>query len=261
MNQGFGICMLSVIPLRAEASDKSEMVSQLLFGDKFQILERAGAWLRICTAYDDYEGWIDSKQITEIEKDVYSGLQADTILGLQLLNEATRLPDNEKILLLPGSTLPSYDEEGGCQINEHQYKIKGKIKNVIPDDFASGIEKAATFYLNTPYLWGGRTPFGIDCSGFSQVVYKQFGIRLKRDAWQQALHGELVGFLQEVQPGDLAFFDNDEGKITHVGIMLNDHQIIHASGRVKIDRIDNQGIFSNDLNRYTHKLRLVKRYS
>jgi gamma-D-glutamyl-L-lysine dipeptidyl-peptidase len=261
MNQGFGICVLSLIPLRAEASDRSEMVSQLLFGDNFQILERSGAWLRICTAYDDYEGWVDSKQVAEIEKDAYSRLQIDTVLGLQLSNEAIRLSDNEKIALLPGSTLPFYEEEGNCGINGVQYKIKGKINNVVPDDFASGIEKTAKFYLNSPYLWGGRSPFGIDCSGFVQIVFKQFGIRIKRDARQQALQGELVGFLQEAQPGDLAFFDNEEGRITHVGIMLNDHQIIHASGRVKIDRIDNQGIYSKDLNRYTHKLRVIKRYS
>lgn len=262
MNQGFGICVLSVIPLRADASDKSEMVSQLLFGDHFQILERSGSWMRISMAYDSYEGWIDSKQIAEIPRDLYSQLVPETILGLHLYNEAIRLPQNDRIALLPGSTLPFYnEEEGSCSFNNKHYKITGKINSVIPNNFASNIEAAAKFYLNAPYLWGGRSPFGIDCSGFSQVVFKQFGIRIKRDACQQALQGELIGFLQEVEAGDLAFFDNDEGKITHVGIMLNDHQIIHASGRVKIDRIDNQGIYSSDLKRYTHNLRVIKRYS
>lgn len=262
MNQGFGICALSLIPLRAEASDKSEMVSQLLFGDHFQILDRSGLWMRICTAYDSYEGWIDSKQAVEIQKDIYSQLVPDTVLGLQLLNEAVRLPENDRIALLPGCTLPFYnEEEGACIINNKRYRITGKINAVVPDDFVSHIATAAKFYLNSPYLWGGRSPYGIDCSGFCQIVFKQFGIRIKRDASQQALQGELVGFLQEVQAGDLAFFDNEEGKITHVGIMLNDHQIIHASGRVKIDRIDHQGIYSSDLNRYTHKLRVIKRYN
>lgn len=262
MNQGFGICVLSLIPLRSEPSDRSEMVSQLLFGDSFQILERSGAWMRICTAYDSYEGWIDSKQIAEINKALFSQLLTDTVLGLEVRAEAFRIPGNERTLLLPGSTLPFYNEEEGiCGIDGRKYKIKGKVNIVVPDDFAGNIENAARFYLNTPYLWGGRSLFGIDCSGFCQIVFKQFGIRLNRDASQQALQGELVGFLQEAQPGDLAFFDNEEGKITHVGIMLNDHQIIHASGRVKIDRIDNQGIFSSDLQRYTHKLRIIKRYN
>jgi cell wall-associated NlpC family hydrolase len=121
------------------------------------------------------------------------------------------------------------------------------------------VSNAAIFYLNAPYLWGGRSVFGIDCSGFTQMVLRQFGIRLKRDAWQQAEQGDLVAFLQETVSGDLAFFDNEDGRITHVGIMLGNERIIHASGRVKIDSVDNHGIYSNELNRYTHKLRIVKR--
>ena len=117
------------------------------------------------------------------------------------------------------------------------------------------------FYLNTPYLWGGRSVFGIDCSGFTQMVFRQFGIRIKRDAWQQAEQGQLLGFIQEARAGDLAFFDNVEGRITHVGIMLDNGRIIHASGRVRVDPVDTQGIFNKELNMYTHKLRIVKRFT
>ena len=121
------------------------------------------------------------------------------------------------------------------------------------------MEETAQFYLNAPYLWGGRTFFGIDCSGFSQLVYKHLGVKIKRDAAQQAEEGRVVDFLQEAVPGDLAFFDNEHGKVTHVGIILDDLDIIHASGRVKVDRIDEQGIFCLDSQKYTHKLRIIRR--
>ncbi|HXI00541.1 MAG TPA: C40 family peptidase [Sphingobacteriaceae bacterium] len=259
MDQGFGICTLSLAPVRAEASDRSEMISQLLFGDYFQILERSDSWLRICAQYDEYEGWVDFKQIVEIEEDLYNKVKSDAVLGLQLTHEATQLCNNEIIHLLSGSTLPFYND-GIFHLNHKEYTINGSVSSGNPKNFASGIESVARFYLNAPYLWGGRSPFGIDCSGYTQIVFKQFGICLKRDARQQALQGNMVGFLQEARAGDLAFFDNEEGRITHVGIMLNDHEIIHASGRVKIDKIDNQGIFSADLGRYSHRLRIIKRY-
>jgi gamma-D-glutamyl-L-lysine dipeptidyl-peptidase len=256
MNQAFGICTLSLVPVRSEASHKSEMSTQLLFGDHFQILERQGDWIRLCTAYDDYEGWVDFRQVLEISKDIYSTIEYSTILGLQL-GEA-RVGD-EVMHLVPGSTLPFYNE-GVCSVKGTKYKITGLVNNVTQDNLAEDIVRVSRFYLNTPYLWGGKSPFGIDCSGFCQMVFKQFGIRLKRDAWQQVLQGEPVSFLQEAMPGDLAFFDNEEGRIIHVGIMLNNQTIIHASGRVKIDKIDNQGIYSDELSRYTHKLRIIKRY-
>jgi gamma-D-glutamyl-L-lysine dipeptidyl-peptidase len=127
--------------------------------------------------------------------------------------------------------------------------------------FESGnIRSVALQYLDTPYSWGGKSKCGIDCSGFCQQVFKQFGIKLPRDAYQQAEHGEVVGFLLEAQTGDLAFFDNEEGKITHVGLMLSPDEIIHASGKVRIDKIDNQGIIHSETGARTHKLRIIKRY-
>jgi gamma-D-glutamyl-L-lysine dipeptidyl-peptidase len=122
------------------------------------------------------------------------------------------------------------------------------------------VRQTALKYLDTPYLWGGKSICGIDCSGFSQQVYKHFGIKLPRDSYQQAELGEGVGFLLEAQCGDLAFFDNDEGRITHVGIMLSSDEIIHASGKVRIDKIDNQGIINAETGARTHKLRIIKRY-
>jgi cell wall-associated NlpC family hydrolase len=161
---------------------------------------------------------------------------------------------------LAGSSIP-HTVDGLFYLAENSYKLEGYSIDPNTVEFDLGISKAAMFYLDAPYLWGGRSVFGIDCSGFTQMVFKQFGIRLKRDAWQQAEQGELLGFLQESRAGDLAFFDNEDGRITHVGIMLNNQQIIHASGKVRIDSIDAQGIYNTELNRYTHKLRILKRFN
>jgi gamma-D-glutamyl-L-lysine dipeptidyl-peptidase len=261
MNLSFGVCNLSLVPLRTEASDKSEMCSQLLFGDHFTLLEVGEKWSRILTEYDEYEGWIDNKQYVKINQTAFDGLSnAKSILGLEVFCKAYKT-DNQLVLkLLAGSTIPHHVDDL-FYLGDTRYKIEGKTVNPKYSEFRSGVKDAAQFYLGSPYLWGGRSIFGIDCSGFSQMVFKQFGIKLKRDAWQQAEQGELVAFLQEARTGDLAFFDNDEGRITHVGIMLNNQTIIHASGTVRIDPIDNQGIFNAELNRYTHKLRIVKRFS
>lgn len=260
MQQTFGICKLSVIPLRAEPADRSEMISQLLFGDHFEILERQEKWVKIRCAYDEYEGWMDPKQVQKISQEQYQELEnTKDILGLKACHRVQNI-SGEIYHLMPGTTLPNYQhpafgwEETRMELEERPLKHRREAFDV-------EIEAVSKFYLNAPYLWGGKTPFGIDCSGLTQIVFKQFGIRLKRDAWEQALHGEVVAFLQEARTGDLAFFDNDEGRITHVGIMLGNSQIIHASGKVRIDPIDDQGIFNKELNRYTHNLRVIKRYA
>ena len=259
MNQQFGVCNLALVPLRAEPTDKSEMSSQLLFGDHFTIQEKMGNWLRIFTAHDEYEGWIDIKQFDEIDHAVFVALHdLNTILGPSVGHRVTKVSANELIHLVAGSNIPK-TLDNFFYLRDTKYKLEGEAIVPAKDNFRSGVIDAARFYLNAPYLWGGKSIFGIDCSGLTQMVFRQFGIKLKRDAYQQAEQGELVGFLQEAQAGDLAFFDNDEGRITHVGIMLNNEQIVHASGRVRVDGIDNQGIFNRELNRYTHKLRIIKR--
>jgi cell wall-associated NlpC family hydrolase len=155
-----------------------------------------------------------------------------------------------------GSSLPNC-ADGQLRIGQNLYHFQGMA---VPPK-SGGREflvETALMYLHAPYLWGGRSPFGIDCSGFVQVVYKFSGIQLPRDAWQQAEKGDLLSFIEESAPGDLAFFDNDEGTIIHVGILLENNRIIHASGKVRIDVIDHQGIYNRDLRAYTHNLRLIK---
>ncbi|MEH6763054.1 MAG: C40 family peptidase [Aequorivita antarctica] len=245
----YGICNLSVVPLRAEASDVSEMVTQLLYGEHFKILETRKKWSRIRLAFDNYEGWIDNKQYLTIAEENYSDFEKQELKLSSDIVDFVTASDNQLFSICLGSNISA------SEYLKHHFEGKS-ISKVLPKEH---LIETALLYLNTPYLWGGKTPFGIDCSGFTQMVYKLNGYKLLRDASQQATQGEALSFIEESEPGDLAFFDNDEGKITHVGIIMKDNYIIHAHGKVRIDRLDHSGIFNYELRNHTHKLRVIKR--
>ncbi|MGI4804218.1 MAG: NlpC/P60 family protein [Janthinobacterium lividum] len=249
----YGIINLAIVPLRDEPAHRSQQVSQLLFGEDFKVLETKEQWLKVKNEF--YTGWIQAIQCFLLEKADYENFKQKPVQLTQEPVTIIRRNNPDSFLHLPaGSFLPGI-LNGQFNIGTTAYELQ----NPIPPKENDLIKYAKT-YLNTPYLWGGRTHFGIDCSGFSQAVFLQSGIKIKRDAWQQAEQGILVDFLQAAKPGDLAFFDNEAGRIVHVGIMLNNEQIIHASGSVKIDRIDDQGIFSAEQKKYTHQLRIIKRF-
>ena len=250
----FGICNLAIIPLRAESSDRSEIVSQVLFGEHFEVLEQHQQWAKIKLQYDGYEGWIDAKQFQSITEADYQQLSVDAIILNSDLVEYITSPHN---LLMPIPLGASLSFLNHSEINTAGFDFEGmKISGIKPK---SNLINIAFMYLNAPYLWGGKTPFGIDCSGFTQMVYKLNGYRLQRDASQQAIEGEPLSFIEESEPGDLAFFDNEEGKIIHVGIIMDNNYIIHSSGKVRIDRLDHLGIYNAETNRHTHKLRVIKK--
>lgn len=250
----FGICNLAMIPLRAEASDKSEIVSQVLFGEHFEVLEQHKQWSLIKIQYDEYQGWIDTKQFQAINESNYKQLSLDAIILNADLIEYITAPSN---LLIPIPLGASLSFLTNPEINTSNFDFEGtKTSGIKPK---SNIITSSFMYLNAPYLWGGKTPFGIDCSGFTQMVYKLNGYKLLRDASQQALQGEALSFIEESEPGDLAFFDNDEGNIIHVGIIMESNYIIHASGKVRIDRLDHLGIYNAESNKHTHKLRVIKK--
>jgi hypothetical protein len=245
----YGICHLSVIPLRAEATDTSEMVSQLLYGELFKVIEIRKKWSRIRLAFDKYEGWIDNKQFLDINEEDYKKLLLKpSVLSSDLVDFITT-PENQLLSVCMGSNVKA------THFLNHSFDGK-KVSEIYPK---THLIETALLYLNTPYLWGGKTPFGIDCSGFTQMVYKLNGYKLLRDASQQATQGEALSFIEESEPGDLAFFDNSEGAIVHVGIIMKDNYIIHAHGKVRIDRIDHSGIFNYEARAHTHKLRVIKR--
>lgn len=245
----YGICNLSVVPLRSESSDKSELVSQVLYGEYFKVLEQRKNWSRIRLAFDNYEGWMDNKQYLEIPKDVYYKIDSSNFKYSSDLVEFVQDSKNQLYPIILGSSLNALDELK----HSHDGNV---ITTKMPKE---NLIKTASLYLNAPYLWGGKTPFGIDCSGFTQMVYKINGYNLFRDASQQANQGEVLSFIEESEPGDLAFFDNSEGEIIHVGIIMENNYIIHAHGCVRIDRLDQSGIYNVDTNKHSHKLRVIKK--
>lgn len=245
----YGLCHLSIVPVRKETSDMSELVTQLLYGDIFKITEQRKNWCKVCIEFDQYEGWIDCKQFVEITSGQFHLIAESTPKIVTDLVEYITDSNNHLQAITLGSVI------NGLDVLEHHYEgnfTEGILKK-------EEIVKTALLYLNSPYLWGGKTPFGIDCSGFTQMVYKINGYKLQRDATQQAAQGDTLSFIEECEPGDLAFFDNQEGKITHVGIVLQNHNIIHAHGCVRIDHLDHTGIFNSQLQKHTHKLRVLKK--
>lgn len=252
-----GICLLSVVPVREKPSDKSQMVNQLLFGETVKIIDILKNWLLIEGEGNHYEGWVDGLQIHLVGKDVYDGLKKEDPVFLALPYMKAKYSGGSVLLSL-GSRLPffgdnEFEADGisfGFEGEPEIYQGKKSQKEVVV---------LAKKYLGIPYLWGGRSYFGLDCSGFTEVVYRTCGYQLPRDSSDQAQEGKIVGFIDEVQAGDLAFFDNEEEQIVHVGILLSHSQIIHASGSVRIDSIDHEGIFNETQQKYTHKLRIIKR--
>lgn len=250
----FGICNLAVIPLRLEPSDRSEIVSQILFGEHFEVLEKQKQWRKVKMQFDQYEGWIDEKQFQSLTQDEYNTLSKLPVVLNGDLVEYITYGNNQLLPITLGASLAFLSNP---QLNVQEMSFDGlRQEGILPK---SNLIETAFMYLNAPYLWGGKSPFGIDCSGFTQMVYKLNGYSLLRDASQQATQGVPLSFIEESEAGDLAFFDNEEGKIIHVGLIMDDNYIIHASGKVRVDRLDHLGIYNAELNKHTHKLRVIKK--
>lgn len=252
-----GVSRLAIVPVRSYPSETSEMVSQLLFGDHYTVLEsmNGGKWLKIEIHFDDYLGWIDAKQHYPVSGAYFDHLNN---VNYKICTDisASLLFNKSPIQILIGSILPISSME---LFNiEEQLAFNGESHNMGDSMGYEFVKQIAHKYLNAPYLWGGKTPFGVDCSGFVQMVFKIAGYRLSRDASEQALQGTKVNSLGEAQPGDLCYFGT-KTKITHVGLLLADSKIIHASGKVRIDDISEQGIHLSTTNELTHKLQLIKR--
>lgn len=256
----YGICLLSLVPIRNKPQHSSEMVSQLLFGEIVFIEGQHKNWLKIKVVYDNYEGWIDYKQILIITENEFNEIQAKqkgltTEITDILINET----DNIIFPVLLGSSLPGITNNT-FYLDKKIYIYTGKYLIKALEPKAENIIRIAIDYLHTPYLWGGRSPFGIDCSGLIQNVFKFFDIKLPRDAYQQAETGNLVPFITEAGTADVAFFEDESGKIVHTGIIISNNRIIHSSGQVRIDNIDDNGIFNLSSKKYTHKLKFIKRF-
>ncbi|HEY0058227.1 MAG TPA: C40 family peptidase [Flavisolibacter sp.] len=249
------VCIVPVSPMRREAAHRSEMVSQLLFGECANILEDEGDFIKVRGAYDSYEGWCQRSQLKAIDDSVPP---ATTLFSSGFHDEV--LLQGEPMSIPFGCPLYSA-EQSAILFGEGLVDNKDLLPNAIQSSLGFTPERVRDIsirFLNTSYLWGGRSVFGIDCSGFSQQVFKLMGISLLRDAYQQAERGEAVPDLSSARIGDLVFFNNEAGRITHVGILLKPNEIIHASGRVRIDRITGEGIY-NEQDKKTHNLHSIRR--
>ena len=245
-----GISLLSIIPMRAEPSEKSEMTSQLLFGEHFITIEQTEKWLHIRSGIDTYQGWIPANMASDFPDDFPLTLTPDVIRSPYVICSA----GDRQIHLPGGSLIPATTGHSTFQLAGEKYTFCGGMTQ----HAGSSLARHALQYLNAPYLWGGKTIFGTDCSGLVQIVCRMAGHRIPRDAAQQVFTG------REVTPGaaaasDIAFFNDDNGKIIHTGILCSAGSITHASGHVRIDRFDEQGIFNEAANRYTHRLHSVRR--
>lgn len=246
------ICTNVYIPLRAAPSHRAEMVSQVIFGERFRITDTVSHWFRIETLFDDYRGWIDA---------IHGGFGKwdSSEEGYIAACDIRCAREDGSVIYLPAGS-----ELFGLASDLSSFEIAGerfKIVDPVPELFSltSDPVETALRFINSPYLWGGRTSMGIDCSGLVQIVFKIHGIALPRDASVQALTGDPVEFFSEAKQGDLLFFSSENGAITHTGILTGANTIIHSSGVVRIDRVDHQGIWRGDNAGYSHRLRLIKR--
>ncbi len=230
----YGICELSVVPMRKEMSHESELVSELLFNDIYEVTENNGDWLKIRTLYDSYEGYIRTLQHTEISEDKLNDYVSKEKF---IVNEPVCVYNNK--VLTFGSKI--FEKCEGAVPLRHCYDPNVMVECAIK-------------LLDVPYRWGGKSVMGIDCSAFVQLCAKVAGYKLPRDASQQYTCGNVVANLSEAKSGDIAFFKNENERITHVGILLSNDKIIHASGKVRVDSLDSKGIYNKELKCYTHEI-------
>ncbi|MGI9544926.1 MAG: NlpC/P60 family protein [Cyclobacteriaceae bacterium] len=253
-----GVCRLTLVPVRSAPAHKSELVTQILFGDHYQVLERDkdDEWLKIKIAFDGYQGWMQQQQHSAISEEYFTQIgQSDFHITLDHFSQI--LVKNEYINVLLGSVIPI--TSGELFADDTEFSFKGSSKPLSEKWSFEQIKEVAVKFLNAPYLWGGKTAMGIDCSGFVQQTFKICGYHLKRDASLQVAQGSEVASIDVALAGDLAFFGNSDDKIDHVGIILGSGEIIHASGVVRIDKIDQHGIINADSKKYTHELKGIRR--
>lgn len=273
----YAIVLHSVVPVRTEPSEGAEQSTQLLFGEICRIMQSLPRWYKIHNESDGEEGYVDYKMITPMSDDEYqrytTTLKSATARVMLPMTFAVSENNGQTIPLTLGTLLPNY-ADGQFEVLGVRFRIDSAAVAAEPLPLnPTTLMQVMRFMLNTPYLWGGKNALGMDCSGMTQTVLSLFGIRLPRNAAQQASCGTAVRELQEAHAGDLVFFDHADSDcsntepnnckgdvhISHVGILLDSERVVHCSGRVKVERIDQRGIYGAEQQLYTHHLAAIKR--
>ena len=249
----YAICSVSVAPIRKEAAHRSEMTSQLLFGEAVEIISTDKEWLQVRCIHDGYEGYLTEHLVTEAEQ--YTAASPAQYVTTGLLNGLEK--SGETIPVPMGCSLPGFEAQSKNLWNGFRYA--GTYRDTKSGYTIHDLHTILKPWLHAPYLWGGRSFLGVDCSGFVQTAFKILGIQLLRDAWQQAGQGSAVATLQNSRAGDLAFFQNENGRIVHVGFVLEDQRIMHAAGKVRIDTLTEKGIIQPGSGKQTHTFHSLRR--
>jgi cell wall-associated NlpC family hydrolase len=250
------ICLLSVVPMRKEPSHRSEMVSQLLFGEYVSMGEEKDDFVWVQCLYDGYEGWVQATQLTPVDQVAETSNYVGSTEDKVLIDGYTRMISIGSPVYQPGEEIVIGKSLVQYLTGKKSLWDSSENKNTVSEK----LETVCRFHLYTPYLWGGKSIYGIDCSGFAQQVFKLFGVKLLRDAYLQAEQGTNVESLENARLGDLAFFQNEKGGVTHVGILLSSSQIIHAAGQVRIDEMTKEGIYNRERSVQTHRIHSIRRY-
>lgn len=254
-----GTIILSLVAVRQNDNDQSEMISQLLFGELAEIIEERGNWFYIRSHSDNLKGWIDKKSVKILNDEEFELIKQSPSVRVSVPLSFCRKTTNSETVFLAGGSILSAIKDNECIVADENYIVNATDINLSKEISGEYIVSLASQYLNSPYLWGGKSLLGIDCSGLVQVVYSICGIQLPRKASEQVEMGEVVDFLSEASAGDLAFFEDESGSIVKVGIMMDSQRIIHSSGWVKVDQLDSNGIITERNGNSPHKLRVIKR--
>lgn len=254
----FGVCRLAVVPVRSDHRDGAEQLSQLLFGDHYEVLSVTAdrKWARIKVYADQCEGWLDIKHHHAISREYFDQInQTDYKITTEISSPV--LYKKSPLTIVMGSIVPISNSE--LFKIEEQFAFNGESKGLGQRRDVDFLKSIAKKYLSSPYHWGGKSPFGIDDSGLVQMVYKIAGYSLARESPQQAIQGKKIKSFEDAKPGDLAFFSEKGGAVAHVGIIMDDEKIIHSFGQVRVDTITEEGILNPETKIYTHLLHSIRR--
>ncbi len=259
---GYGIALHSVVPVRAEAREGAEQNTQMLFGELCAILEEQPRWYRIRLESDGQEGWADAKMICPMKPEEYkshkTALKTAATVAMPMAYAVSE-NNGQTIPLTAGTKLTNY-QDGRFEVLGVGFRIDPSMVITKSLDLnEQNLLQAVRFFLNIPYLWGGKNAMGMDCSGFTQIVMSLFGKNLPRNASEQVTCGRIISALSKAKAGDLVFFDHEDGKISHVGIVIDPERVIHCSGRVKVEKLDETGVFNAETGSYSHHLVTIRR--